>query len=340
MKKRLKTVVKWVFVYPIVFVVCLELALQILGWGTFYREDYSIHTEPKNAFVGNPELGIQLNQGSYHVTINDSVQFRATHLPGNHRWVPGSQSAENPEVLLLGCSFTYGYGVNDQESFAALLQQEFPEVSLRNEGVVGYGTVQSLLQLREAIQKDRLKAVLLNFSSFHLMRNGLSPIYRANLKVGYENSSKEVESLMAQSRFPYVKDCGLEIYHQPWETMYSNWKWRDWSAIVNWRQLADDRKKREHIDELALAACLINEMRALCDSKGIAFGVVSLDETKETLSLEEKLEETEWMHVGFDFTDPAYTNLPYDSHPSAEGHRYIARHISPFLKQLLNGQSR
>lgn len=338
MKKRWRTIAKWVFIYPVVFVLCLELILQILGWGTYYVDDYSISTEPKNAFIGDPTLGIQLNAGRYDITLNDSVHFSTTHEPGNHRLVPGSTRINNPDLLLLGCSFTYGYGVNDDENFAALLQQQFLALSVRNEGVIGYGTTQSLMQLREAIKKDSLKAVLLNFSSFHFMRNGLSPTYRSNLKVGYQRSSSEVESLMEEANFPYVQSCNLEIQYQPWETMYTNWYGRDWSAIVNWQQLVDDRRKDKAIDELALAECLIKEMARLCAEKGVQFGVVCLDSTPETEELKTRLTTVAWTDVAFDFTDTELTNLPYDSHPGVKGHQFIARRIRPFLTQLLDGE--
>jgi hypothetical protein len=336
MKSRRKTVFKWILLYPVVFVLCLELALQILGWGTYYIDDYSIRTEPENAFIGHHKLGIALNTGAYSITLNDSIQFTATHLPGNHRLIPASELAENPDLLLLGCSFTYGYGVNDDETFAALLQQGFPEVSMRNSGVIGYGTVQSLMQLKEMVKKGSVKTVLLNFSSFHLMRNGLSQTYRSNLKVGYQRSSHNVESLMEQSRFPYITSCDLEIQYQPWETMYTNRYGREWSATVNWLQLTEDRRRDAAIDELRIAECIIREMETICKANNITFGVACLDTTAETEALHTALTGINWVNVGFDFSNEELTNLPYDSHPGVRGHAYIADRIKPFLNSLLH----
>lgn len=338
MKSRWRAIAKWCFLYPVVFVLCMELALRLLGWGTFYVDDYSIRTEPENAFIGHSELGIQLNPGQYSITLNDSVRFTATHGRGNYRQVPSSRNELNPELLMLGCSFTYGYGVNDDENFAAILQKQFPDLSIANRGVIGYGTVQSLMQLREAVKGDSLRVVVLNFSSFHFMRNGLSQTYRSNLKMGYQRSSQTVESLMQEARFPYVTSSDLQIGYQAWESMYTNWYGREWSAIVNWRQLANDRRKDAAIDELMIAACLIREMAQICEERGIAFAVVCLDTTAETIQLQQALKELPWMDTGFDFTDEALTNLPYDSHPSAEGHAYLAEKMKPFLTRLIDGE--
>lgn len=336
MKIKLGAIAKWGLIYSLVFVFCLELLLRILGWGTFYIDDYSIKAEPKNAFIGHSSLGIQLNSGQFAITLNDSINFTTTHSTDNYRVIPGSDVAENPSVALLGCSFTYGYGVNDDENFAALLQQTLLNENLRNAGVIGYGTVQSLMQLREMIKQGDLETVLLNFSSFHFMRNGLSQTYRSNLRVGYQRSSEAVDSLMDPAQFPYITDCDLEVKYQPWATMYENWFAREWSAISNMLQLYTDRRKDAAIDEVSIAECIIKEMAAICEANNIQFGVVCLDSTEETDVLRERLAGINWLEVGFDFTDPAFTNLPYDSHPSKAGHQFISKKIEPYLVKLLN----
>lgn len=336
MKNKQVGILKWGILYPMVSVLCLEIALRILGWGTFYINDYSIRAEPKNAFIGHEEMGIQLNPGKYAITLNDSVHFITTHTNGRDRLIPGNELAANASMLLLGCSFTYGYGVNDGDTFAALVQQAFPEEVVRNKGVIGYGTIQSLLQLREMIKQGSLETVLLNFSSFHFMRNGLSQAYRSNLKIGYQRSSPDVASLMQLSKFPYINECSSEVKYQPWESMYTNWYGRNWSAIVNWLQVTDDRRKDAAIDELSIAACLIREMSYLCRMNGITFGVVCLDSTPETIQLQSELSGLNWLNVGFDFSNPALTNIPYDSHPNKMGHELIAHKINPFLTELLN----
>ncbi|KWT85035.1 hypothetical protein [Candidatus Magnetominusculus xianensis] len=48
-------------------------------------------------------------------------------------------------VLLVGCSFTQGYGVGDNETFSYLLDKKYPDIVFDNYGTGGYGTVQSLL---------------------------------------------------------------------------------------------------------------------------------------------------------------------------------------------------
>lgn len=336
MKKTAKTAIKWTIIYPVVLFLCIEISFRIVGYNSFYNDDYSIKSSPKNAFIGHSKFGIQLNPGRYTITINDKVNFVTNHERGNHRLTPGSIHPDAPDLLFLGCSFTYGYGVNDNENFPALIQAQFPEFNVRNSGVVGYGTVQSLMQLEEAIKISTVKTVLLNFSSFHFMRNTLSQNYRSNLKIGYERSSEDVNNNMKTARFPYKSSCGSKIKFQSWDSMYSNWFGREWFASINGMQSIYDKSRDDGIDQIAVTKCIIQEMATLCEANGIHFAVICLDSNAETKKLEKLLANVSWFNVNFHFGDKKVTNLPYDSHPNTLGHLLIAKRITPFLNALLN----
>ena len=218
----MRYLLKPLLLYPIVVFLCFETALRILGYAPFKNVDYTIQSTPKNAFVGHPELGIQLNPGSYKIEVNKGLKFTAHHLDNGLRYIAGRKPSHS-NVLLLGCSFTYGFGVNDDQNFATLLQKAYPEAGIQNAGVIGYGSVQSLLQLKAQLDTADLKVVLLHFSSYHFMRNRLSQQYRSNLKIGYDRSSQDVDNLMQQSKFPYKASCDGPIEIVSWAAMYSNW---------------------------------------------------------------------------------------------------------------------
>ncbi len=335
MKTQIKPWLKWLIYYPVMVFLCLETALLIMGYARFKNDDYSIQSSPKNALIGHPELGIQLNPGTYKINVNQGLAFSARHLDNHSRYVADRQ--QNPtNVLLLGCSFTYGFGVEDDQTFASLLQKSFPEAGIQNCGVPGYGSVQSLLQLKAQLDSTQLKVVLLHFSSFHFMRNTLSQPYRSNLKIGYRRSSKEVDNLMQQSKFPYKTSCDGTIKFASWESMYANWPGREWSAAVNALQTAFDNASEDHERQVEVTACLLREMQDLCAKKGIQFGVVCLDTTPETKDLKKRLEGINWLDVNFNFKNSALTNYPYDSHPNPAGHELIATKIQAFLAGLLH----
>lgn len=336
MKINFKPVVKNLIYYPIMVFCCLEIAFRILGYESFQNNDYSVAAQPNNAFLGDTELGIQLNPGIFQITINEGLTFEAHHLENKSRYVSDCPNATEANILFLGCSFTYGFGVNDDQHFTSLLQQKYPALSFQNAGVIGYGSVQSLLQLKRRVKMQPLKAVILNFSSFHFMRNTLSQQYRSNLKIGYGRSSNHVDSQMDQSRFPYLPACEETIKYAPWEEIYENWSGREWLASINWMQTSYDYAKEDLPAQIEATACIIQEMAAICKENNIPFGVACLDTSPETDLLKAKVSPIKWKDVDFDFSDQGFINHPYDSHPNPAGHRQIADKIEPFLTELLH----
>ena len=325
---------KWLIVYPLVVFLCLEAAFLIMGYRRFYNDDYSISAQPANAYIGDEQFGIQLNPGNYSVEVNKGLKFKTTHLQDGSRQVR-HRTQSGTDVLMLGCSFTYGFGVNDEQHFTSLVQESHPELGIWNGGVPGYGTAQSLMQLESHLETDSLKLVLLCFSSQHFMRNVLNREYRSNLRTGYRRSSKSVDNQMESARFPFKTSCNGPMEFVYWKNMYSHWKLRFWFASVNWIQTLTDRAKDRSLDHLEVTRCLIEEMDELCKQNGVRMGVVCLDSSDETASLREQLKDMPWLDIHFDFENTGYTNYPYDSHPNAVGHRTIADDIQPFLSSLI-----
>lgn len=66
-------------------------------------------------------------------------------------------------IFALGDSFTYGVGVQDDETFSARLEQMDPTLELINAGVNGYGTSQELLVLRDEALAFQPDLVLVGF---------------------------------------------------------------------------------------------------------------------------------------------------------------------------------
>src|SRR5262249_10125369 len=65
---------------------------------------------------------------------------------------------------VFGCSFTYGWLVNDAETYPYLLQAALPEYRIVNFAVPGYGNVQSLLQFKRALATHANKPALALFT--------------------------------------------------------------------------------------------------------------------------------------------------------------------------------
>lgn len=78
------------------------------------------------------------------------------------------------EIVFLGCSFTFGLGVEDDAHFPALLAREWPEHTVVNRAIAGWGTTQSLVVLRDLLaEPTRPVLVLYGYTFLHIQRNYL-----------------------------------------------------------------------------------------------------------------------------------------------------------------------
>src|SRR5688572_5342555 len=77
------------------------------------------------------------------------------------------------DMIFVGCSFTHGWGLNDEETFAWKVQMALPDWNVHNFGVNGYGTCQAYMLLKRLFeQKKWYKPVLIyGFISDHEDRN-------------------------------------------------------------------------------------------------------------------------------------------------------------------------
>ena len=75
------------------------------------------------------------------------------------------------KVLLLGCSYTFGLGLKQTQTYPWLLNMRCPGMSFDNFGCIGYGTVQSLLLEERILSKKRYDLVIYAPFRDHIYRN-------------------------------------------------------------------------------------------------------------------------------------------------------------------------
>jgi len=95
-------------------------------------------------------------------------------------WSDGRRSTRSdpspqplPQVLFVGCSWTQGYGVPDEESFPYRLSRSNPDWDVENFGTGGYGAYQSLLRMRDVFSQKVYspKLVVYGYVDFHAYRD-------------------------------------------------------------------------------------------------------------------------------------------------------------------------
>src|SRR5262245_24880720 len=73
-------------------------------------------------------------------------------------------------VAVLGDSYAMGWGVNDRETFANILQDELKR-PVYNLAVSSYGTVREVLRLQQSGLLDKVDTILIHYAVNDLMDN-------------------------------------------------------------------------------------------------------------------------------------------------------------------------
>lgn len=118
-----------------------------------------------DAFTPDPELGMRLRPGFTGEFVTPEFRSRWIINTEGHRGpVPAPRERVGFRIAALGDSFTFGYGVEEEEAWPRLLEERLSErtegrgrIELVNLGVGGYGTFQQLSWLArkwEALQPD------------------------------------------------------------------------------------------------------------------------------------------------------------------------------------------
>lgn len=110
-----------------------------------YSETYGWALRPGARYTGRGGEAITVNERGYRGPLH-----------------PGRPAAGTTRVVMLGDSVTFGSGVSDGETFAALLDGR-PDLEVINLGVDGYGTDQALLRLEHEGLAYGPAIVVLNF---------------------------------------------------------------------------------------------------------------------------------------------------------------------------------
>lgn len=313
-----------------------EFFVRVMGFKPYNPPSQSLQIQPEGSFFqAHPTLGYTGKPGPFTLTLahpdTPPITFHVTHDDEGYRISepPSDSTDKRPEIWLFGCSYTHGYGVNDDVTFAWRLQQQFPDYRLRNYAMDGYGTYHSLLQLRTLLASRPAPAlVFLGYGAFHDQRNVNSRYWRKAL-----SSQRIAEGVT----YPFVRkaeDGSLTEDISPIE--YNYWPGISTSALVHFFEISYNRNDDRSLDSYGITQSLIREMHGLCTAKDIPFLLSGIfPDESTTAMLNEMQDEMPVLDVSEGLKEEKYRILPLDLHPNAEGHRLLAERLQPFMQAAL-----
>lgn len=319
-------------VITVLTIVILEVSANVLGFTPWQPEEKNIQIDPPGGFFQKDKvIGFSLKPGHFELTLEDSLSFSCTNTDAGHRVThnPDQFVLSEPEktIWILGGSYTYGWSVNDTESYPYLLQREFPQYQVVNFGVPGFGTLQSYLQFKEALDNNCAPdIVILAYAGFHDMRNVGSRMWYKTLAPF--NKLGPLDQPVAR-----FVDTTLQLYYEPLN--YQPWKYQDKLAIAHaWEQYRNKvelRKLRANEVSTALVDSFYKITQA-CMSRFVVAPIIT-DERSEKLvhyCLNEACIPV-W-DISLNTELPGMTNKPYDSHPSTKGQAWYAEKLAGFVR--------
>lgn len=128
----------------------------VLGW----KNQAGLYEFPYPKTPEEPERKVTIWLGGMRATAPTSVTYPSKNV-----------------VMMMGCSITLGWGIDDRETCAWKLQTMRPDLRILNFGTGAYGTYQAYLLLKSIINEYAPKIVIYNFIEPHEERNVASAIW-------------------------------------------------------------------------------------------------------------------------------------------------------------------
>lgn len=334
----------WFYVLTIILTIGflatgIEFFLRVSGFEPWHRQA-AVAQSFGMLFGMHPELGFVNQPGShrarlpgadysYRVTITDAA-LRITRPVGK-------EMGREPigEIWVFGCSFTYGWGLNDDETYPWLLQEKLPRYRIVNFGTNGYGTLQSLIQFRKALEGGKAPriAVIAYMSALHDERNVLSrswrktfaaqtnleemPIFLPRAKIGETGQLSIVTQRILYRAFPLMESSALLHFI---ENRYNQLEKRLLkSGLVSEKLLTEFAESAKKRGAVPVVACLHERDLSRLHSFGRLHAIPVVD-------------------ISVDYSLAENRLSPQDPHPSAMANRKIADKLYPFLSEILNAR--
>ncbi len=246
---------------------------------------------------------------------------------------PLLQGKENApfKVLVVGCSFTQGLGVADDETYVHFLNQRFPQTRFESFGTAGYNTLQSTWMAERVLtrwetQQTRPALVIYGLIFDHLRRNVGK--FRVPL-----NDSMGVHYAIP----PHVRQRGNDLDLQPYREL-GPWPFENVSVILSllhktWIRFGYDVDGSEALE---VTSRLIERFDQIVRARGSRLLVVVLvrDRPVQDLIQTKSAEVLDCSHPDWG-TDPSLRTGGTKGHPTAELHQYYADCIGNWMERQL-----
>lgn len=308
-----------------------EMAVRLKGVRPWVSEPLLLRVEPGGRFFQfDAVAGYRHLPGEFRVRLPDGYTFHVTHGDDTLRLTSRAGSGEpdsRPEIWVLGCSFTHGWSLNDEETYPWLLQERLSRYRVVNFGVDGYSNLQSYLQLQQALgERGSPAAVVMAYAQFHDMRNILARQARKAF-VPWNRLGLLI--------LPYARLAGEEDFSfRMEEVLYSEFPLMRYSALSHYLETIYNSREEEIYRGREVSRAILTKMAGVCAKRDILFAIAEIAHPAVMMSFAES-RSIPAIDISVDLRIEGNNNMPHDAHPSALAHRRYAAALGTFLRENL-----
>jgi hypothetical protein len=329
MGRKLLRITIWLLATLLLLFTAGEITVRLMGHRAWSPDTRNTKIEPGGSlFVADDTLGFKLRPGKFSVTLNDQLTFTATHDENGHRFIPSiNDTTSKPEIWIFGCSFTYGWGVNDNECWPAILADSLPQFRIVNFATPAYGTLHAWYQYQREEHKGKKPAVVIvAYGAFHNQRNVCSRHWKKALAG---------QQVMEGIQYPFLKQTPQGIETQFSDLKYEPWLMSQYSAFIHFFEKKSNEAEEEglHAREVSREELLKIANRArTSETTFVLAGIWRDAETTETLNYFQRMKVNT-----IDISNPQeeqYFIQPGDMHPNAKAHVEMAQNMLGFFLRV------
>ena len=325
------------FIYFTVLLLIGELVLRFRGDRPFEPRIPNVLYNPEFVFKADGELGYALKPGSIIITLCDldSLSFTVTHNNFFGRTTSAVvKKTPFSDILILGGSFAYGMGMEDDATFPYLLQQRYPDLSIINLSTPGHGQVHSLIKLQQAVKAGNIpKLAIVTYSHYHDHTNTWARISRQSI-IMHEKHLDNPEIKGAMVPYGRLNKQG-ELVLDLWPlTSYTEWPLRRYSALINGMENMYNAYDAERCQSHEVTKRTLDEIALLCDKHSITLLVVGIHNALETLDMLEYCDENsiDRLDISVDLNRGSQYRLhKHDAHPNPEANLHYASKLEEWI---------
>jgi len=332
--RRFATALSLILFSVILFFIAGEIYFRILG----HRDLYAT-PERQIFWKYHPLLGWHHRPGQ-----SGSIIFGASrsYVSMNSRGLRDSEHSYKRangrgRILILGDSFAWGLGVNQQDVFSKVLERHLSHVEVINAGVSGYSTDQELLWLEMEGKKYSPDLIILTFCENDLVGNTLSKIYHVYYKPKFllsSNGHLKLENVPV----PRMPKFVMTMYHASLHSAFMNFISTKVFQL-NKKYFYSRGVVASHEEQSKITIALIDKMESFSKSIHAKFVIVATtrkEPSEPDLNFISLLEHRYPYVVHIQSTsgyNADQMTIPRDEHWNKMGHAFVASQIMKYIKE-------